>query len=87
MARITQPSTLQVRNFTTAELARIRELTAAPLPPAHRPGMTARQIEDELDAIHAAAGGARTFKIWTCGSAEHDPDAAFAEEIGPPRTG
>ncbi|MFC9833182.1 hypothetical protein ACFVKB_05050 [Rhodococcus sp. NPDC127530] len=82
MARVADaPKSGGRREFTRAERDRIRELTSRPLPPVHRPGRSGRQIEAELDAIHAAAGRVRRFKLWPLGGGEHDPEAAYAEEL------
>lgn len=82
MARKTtwrEPDQPTIRDFTPGELARIRELTRT-LPTA-RDGHPARQMQ-ELDRIHAAAGRQRRFKVWELGFAlEHDPEAAYLEEI------
>ncbi len=70
------PST---REFTPAELDRIRELTAAI--PGIADGHPAWQVR-ELDRLHEATGHVRKFKLWELGNAhEHDADAAYLEEI------
>ncbi|WP_299166785.1 hypothetical protein [uncultured Arthrobacter sp.] len=67
------------RDFTRAELERIRELTAAI--PTAADGHPAWQTR-ELDRIHAAAGRRRGFMLWELGFASHhDPEAAYLEEV------
>ncbi|MDI9917866.1 hypothetical protein [Rhodococcus sp. IEGM 1379] len=68
-----------VRNFTSAELDRIRELTSEPLP---RLRLHPHPVSSELDRIHEAAGRRRSTMIWELGGGEHDPRAAFEEETG-----
>jgi len=65
------------RAFTTAELSRIRQLVAEPLTPGEghpNPRTLA------LDAIHAAAGRRRGFKMWELMAPDHDPELAYLEE-------
>lgn len=72
------PQVPAVPGFSPAQLARIRELVAArdSWPVRAHP----HPVSVELDAIHAAAGRTRGFKLW-----ELDPvtdlERAFAEEI------
>ena len=67
-----------VPGFTPAQLARIRELIAAhdSWPVRAHP----HPVSVELDAIHAATGRTRQFKLWELDPVT-DVDAAFAEEI------
>jgi len=35
----------------------------------------------QLDALHAAAGHRRGFRLWELGGGPHDPEAAYREEL------
>ena len=76
---VPDPQKPERRDFTPAELVRIRERTATPLQTSrtfpHYPAST------ELDAIHAAAGRVRGFKLWELGGGVHDPERAYQEEV------
>ena len=65
------------RAFTPAELSRIRQLVAEPLSLGEG-HPNPRSLA--LDAIHAAAGRRRTFKLWELGADVHDPELAYREE-------
>ncbi|ORM29191.1 hypothetical protein [Williamsia sp. 1135] len=70
------------REFTTAEIDQIAELTAEMWPSGPRhDGLTSSIADRALDEIFAAAGWLRGFRLWPLGGGAHDPERAFDEEV------